>query len=188
MKGGFIIYERIINEQKKLERKINSIERKLKTFPEGKLILCADGKGKYKWFRSDGHRKEYIKKENRALAEQLAYKKHLTFQLEELIHEKRAIGFYLKHHLQGIPKSSQLISDSLEYRELLSPYFIPLDQELNNWMCAPYEKSKSHPEQLIHKTTTGEYVRSKSEAFILTYLHMNKIPFRYECAWIYTIS
>lgn len=42
-------------------------------------------------------------------------------------------------------------------------------------------QNKTYPQQLIHKTSTGEYVRSKSEAFILTYLHMNHIPFRYEC-------
>ena len=48
-------------------------------------------------------------------------------------------------------------------------------------MDAPFEKNPKYPEQLIHKSTSGNYVRSKSEAMIDTFLHMNKLPFRYEC-------
>lgn len=169
-------------EHKRLEEEINNLQRELYKLPEGKLILCANGNGSCKWFRSDGHTKKYIKRNNRELAEQLAYKKYLMLRLEELCHEKMAIEFYLRHHSQGISKSSQLISDSSEYRELLSSRFTPLDQQLNNWIHAPYEKNKKYPQQLIHKTPTGEYVRSKSEAIIYTFLYMNKIPFRYECA------
>ena len=49
-------------------------------------------------------------------------------------------------------------------------------------MNAEYEKGAPNPEQLIHKTITGEKVRSKSEAFIYTSLTTNRIPFRYEGA------
>ena len=48
-------------------------------------------------------------------------------------------------------------------------------------MDTPFEKNPKYPEQLIHKSTSGNYVRSKSEAMIDTFLHMNKLPFRYEC-------
>ena len=50
------------------------------------------------------------------------------------------------------------------------------------WMHSSYEKNTAYPEQLIHKTITGEKVRSKSEAFIYSCLIAKKIPFRYECA------
>lgn len=180
-KEAIYIYERMLQEYKRLEQKSVDIQKQLEKLPEGKLVLCSNGKSKDSWFRSDGHNKEYIKKKDRTLAEKLAYKKFLTLQLEEIKHEMRAINFYLKHHFQGIPKSSQLISDSTEFQELLSSYFTPLNQELNNWMYAPYKKNKSYAEQLIHKTCTGEYVRSKSEAFIYTCLCKKRIPFRYEC-------
>lgn len=49
-------------------------------------------------------------------------------------------------------------------------------------MQAPYEKNLQHPEHLTHKCSSGHVVRSKSEAFIDMVLHMNHIPFRYECA------
>ena len=40
----------------------------------------------------------YIPKANHLFAQQLAEKKYLSKKLEELIHEKRAIDFYLRHH------------------------------------------------------------------------------------------
>lgn len=45
----------------------------------------------------------------------------------------------------------------------------------------PYERNQYYPKQLLHKTCTGEHVRSKSKAVIYTYLYKNRIPFRYEC-------
>lgn len=74
------------------------------------------------------------------------------------------------------------ISESSEYQKLISKFFIPLDRELYQWMQEPYEKNKKYPNQLIHKTPTGEHVRSKSEVFIYSYLYKNRIPFRYESA------
>ena len=49
-------------------------------------------------------------------------------------------------------------------------------------MNAPYQKNKFHPENLIHKTRSGAYVRSKSEVLIARILSEYLIPFRYECA------
>lgn len=48
-------------------------------------------------------------------------------------------------------------------------------------MNSPYERSLQYPEKLIHKSASGNIVRSKSEALIDTLLYINKIPFRYEC-------
>lgn len=64
---------------------------------------------------------------------------------------------------------------------MLSPYFTPKSQKLAEWAQAPYQRNTKNPEHLIHKTISGEYVRSKSEVMIATVLYMNKIPFRYEC-------
>ena len=55
-------------------------------------------------------------------------------------------------------------------------------KELLKWMNSPYEHNTKYPEQLTLKTISGHTVRSKSEALIDMALHVNKIPFRYECA------
>ena len=180
--GVICIYEKMQNYHKKLEKQTTSLEKAISSLPDGKLIICHNGKGKCKYFQSDGHEKSYIKKKDIELASQLAYKKYLTERLQETKQEKRATEYYLNHHSKEIPKSIQLISESSEYQKLISEFFTPLDQELNNWMKEPYEKNKNYPNQLKYKTPTGEYVRSKSEVFIYSYLYMHKIPFRYECA------
>ena len=182
MIGVIAIYEKMQREHRRLEEEIRKIEKEIESLPDGKLIICRDGKGRCKYFQSDGHTKTYIKKKDEELAYQLAYKNYLTEYLKEIKHEKRATEYYLDHHSKEISKSIQFISESSEYQKLISKFFIPLDQELYQWMQEPYEKNKKYPNQLIHKTPTGEYVRSKSEVFIYSYLYKNRIPFRYESA------
>jgi len=178
--GGIHIYKRMQKEYQFLEEKIERLSKEIKKLPEGKLIV-AQSKNSYKWYCSDGHTKKYIKKQEKELAAALAKKKYLTLQLEEAIHEKRAIQFYLEHHVEEIPKSIQLITESEEYRNLLSTVFEVEREDLRRWMRETYEKNPHFPEKLTHKTSTGEYVRSKSEAIIHSYLTSYKIPFRYEC-------
>lgn len=49
-------------------------------------------------------------------------------------------------------------------------------------MKSPYETNHKYPELCIHKSISGNKVRSKSEALIDMLLYTHKIPFRYECA------
>ena len=176
-----MLYERISKETKRLQQQIDSLEKSLNDFPDGKLVCCHHGPY-CKWYQSDGITKTYIPKSNRALAEQLAAKKYLSGILADLSHEKTALDFYLRHHRPYSENSKQLLNEIPGYRELLSPYFKPDSQELIDWMNSPYEQNTNHPEHLLHKTDSGHLVRSKSEAIIASYLHANRIPFRYECA------
>lgn len=176
-----MLYERIYKECQRLQKQIDSLQTKLLTFPNGKLI-CSHNSNRYKWYQSDGHNKIYIPKNNRQLAEQLAAKKYFSLVLEDLTHEKKALEFYLKHHSPNIGKAERLLTKSSGYQELLSPLFSSKSQELSEWMNDSYERNTKFPEQLIHKTSSGNLVRSKSESMIDKSLYINKIPFRYECA------
>ena len=171
----------MLAESRRLELEISSLQAQVKTFPSGKLI-CTHNKKYIKWFHSDGHIQTYIPKKKRAYAEQLAIKKYLSARLDDLIHEKRAIDFYLRHHNNVPCKANQLLSDSSGFQDLLIPYFKPLSDELLFWMNSPFETNPLYSEQLIHKTISGNQVRSKSEALIDMSLYVHKIPFRYECA------
>ena len=103
-------------------------------------------------------------------------------QLKNLQHEQCAIDFYLRHHdINASQKEAELLS-APAYNELLSPFFKPLSQELDEWANASYEKLDKHSETLKHKAVSGIYVRSKSEEMIDMVLYKHKIPFRYECA------
>lgn len=162
---------------KKLDLQISHLQQQLKEFPPGKLI-CTRNQNRYKWYQSDGHNLSYIRKKNYPHAQNLAIKKYLTALLKDLSAEQLATQFYLNHY----PKTNnveQLLTHP-EFQNLLSSYFTPLSTELSNWMHSDYPTNPKYPEQLIHKSSSGIFVRSKSEAMIDTLLHTNKIPFRYE--------
>ena len=176
-----MIADKILEEYRLLQTQIKELQTHISKFPPGKLICCQGSSG-VKWYHSDGHSRVYIPKSNRALAEQLATKKYLSLTLEHLQQEKTALEFYLRHHAKQEDKAEKLLTDHPGYQELLSPYFKPKSSVLAEWMHAPYDKNMQHPENLLHKTSSGIYVRSKSEAMIALFLHTNHIPFRYECA------
>ena len=175
-----MLYEHALRESKKIEQKIKSLKKQLARLPEGKLFISRSGKYT-KWFLSDGKNQTYLPKQDRQLAEKLALKKYLLLQLKNLEQEQIAINFYLRHHnVDAIQKEDSLIN-SIEYHELLKPFFKPIAKELFEWTNSPYEQNNQYPEHLIHKAASGNYVRSKSEAMIDSVLYKNKIPYRYEC-------
>lgn len=176
-----MIYEKILKEKTRLQEHINDLQTQISALPEGKLICCHN-KNRYKWFQSDGHKKTYIPKSNQFLAEQLAYKKYLTLQLEELSQKLEALKLYLDHYPKDTTKTEQLLTGPSGYSELLSTLFTPSSLDLSIWMSADYIHNPNYPEQLIHKTISGNLVRSKSEAIIDFFLHTHGVPFRYECA------
>lgn len=150
----------------------------MKTLPHGKLICCGNS-----WYQSDGHTKTYIKKANRQLAEALAAKKYLSSLMEDLKKEKSATDMYLRHY----PKkkcADEIFASSDTLHDLLSPFFLPLSYELDNWMKSQFSKNLKHPEHLNQKVGSKEFVRSKSESMIVKVLKHNKIPYRYECQLI----
>jgi len=180
LKGGiFISYNQISSKLVQLKKEIANTQKKLSNFPEGTLI-CAQNGNSYKWYQTDGHTKTYIPKKNRKLAEQLAVKKYFSLMLEDLENEYLATQLYLQNH-SPISKAEQLLT-SPEYQNLLSSYFVPQSHELTNWMNSPYDRNPLYPEQCIHKSISGNLLRSKSESMIDMFLHIHKIPFRYECA------
>ena len=175
-----MLYDQILSEIRRLEEKLQIIHEKKSAYPAGKLICTRNGSS-IKWYRSDGHRAIYIPRKERKLAEQLAAKKYLSLLEEDLRHERYALSCYLRHRASIPNRAERLLMDP-RYTDLLSPSFIPSSQELSDWMKTEYRKNDRFPEQLLHKTSSGDRVRSKSEAIICMILHINKIPFRYECA------
>lgn len=120
--------------------------------------------------------------EQSALAEQLAQKKYLSLQLNDLLQEKQAIDLYLKHREKYPNKAEALLADKSEFQKLISAQSSVYDKEMIDWQNFPYEQNENYPQQKIYKTVTGQYVRSKSEVIISMILHKFHIPFRYECA------
>ena len=170
----------MLSESRRLDKQISHLENQLKNFPNGKLV-CTRNQNRYKWYQSDGHNCTYIPKKNHQFAEQLAVKKFLSLSLEDSIAEKRAIQYYLNHHHTDTGKAERLLTENSEFKNLLASHFTPLSQELSDWANADYPHNPKYPEQLLHKSSSNNLLRSKSEAMIDMILHTSKIPFRYEC-------
>lgn len=177
-KGGGSIYKKLEFRSKQLNKLIKETKQKLNGLPEGKLICCGN-----KCYRSDGHKKTYIKKKEKALAEKLAIKKYLSALLEDYEKEKSATDMYLRHYPKE-KKIDEIYSASDYLQNLLSPYLSPLSKELDDWAKSPYIKSNKHPEHLTIKVGPSEFVRSKSEGMIAKMLKQYQIPYRYECQLI----
>lgn len=174
-----MLYHRILKEFQIIENKIQDIKEELTRLPEGKLHCQRNGKY-CKWYVYKNSQQIYISKDKKMLAEQLAYKNYLLLMLKDLEQERKALMAYLKLHKSDTGQANELLIQNPEYRKLLSKLFKPQSEELNEWMHTSYEKNSKYPEQLIYKTYSGNYVRSKSETIIDLLLCTNKIPFRYE--------
>ena len=143
--------------------------------------MCTTNGNYFKWYLSDGHTSTYIPKKDRKEAEKLATKKYLQLLLEALYKEKRAIEAYMRKCGDNEIQAANELLSKPGYRELLACNFKLNSKELSEWMNEKYTKNPKYPEQLIYKTVSGGYVRSKSEELIDMALFVNKIPFRYEC-------
>lgn len=172
------IYQRMCLEKQRLEEQLKQLEQQLKTLPKGKLI-CKRNEKRYKWYYNKEDKQIYIPKKERKLAEGLAARKYLEHLYEDLLHEINAIEFYIRHHKDS--KAEEMLTQMSEYQELLTPYFKVLAEELCEWQNSPYDHCMKYPEQLKHKTASGNIVRSKSEMLIDLALYKHRIPFRYEC-------
>lgn len=162
-----------------INEEIEDIQKKLETYPPGKLMVSND-RGKYKLYVKQEEKIKYLPKSQYFLAEEMAAKKYLSIQLKNLLQEKRAIRFYLKHHVKESDAATQLLCCP-PYQELLSSFFQISSLEMQKWVTADYERNSSYPENLIHKSISGNILRSKSEAIIDMELYTQKIPYRYEC-------
>lgn len=180
MEEYIMMYHQLLKEQQKIQAEIINLQKTLASYPKGKLICCHQ-KNHYKWYQRDEHGKTYIPKSNRILAEKLAAKKLAHHSLAKLTAEHQAITAYLNTYNSYIKKAEPSPLEHPGYQELLSTFFKPVSAELYEWASSPFESNPRNPDNLIHKTDTGIYVRSKSEAMIVHFLYINKIPFRYEC-------
>ena len=167
------------HQKEKLQIEINQIEKQLQASPEGLLMCYKNGKSN-KWYHetitTEGKRKRtYIPIKDEEFAKKLALKTYYNHALIEKKNELDNIEKFLKH-------TKPIVSD--KFLDSSSGYYSLLKEQmgLDNWETAQYDKNKSHPETLTILTRKGDYVRSKSEAFIADTLYELHIPYKYECA------
>lgn len=169
------------NERKNLEKAIAQDQKFLLTTPPGSLIVKKHGTC-CGWIHTNATNKKkntYIKKTNRALAENLAAKGYVTSRLKDEKDELKAISLYLKNCPFDANRNRYLDKDE-EYLQLLKPFIDSKDAIVIDWQNKKYIGTVPHPEQLKYKTQAGYKVRSKSEQIIVALLVKYGIPHKYE--------
>lgn len=158
------------------------IENILSIQPKGYLKINKNGNS-CKWFKCLDGKRIYISKKEKEKAAELAYKMYLQACLADLKKELSAIKSYKKQYPADQLEKDKLLSSS-EFVSLLKGNFEPISESLRNWSSEEYKQNTNHPENLMHRSITGKYLRSKSEVLIDTFLCQFQIPHRYECELI----
>lgn len=149
--------------------------------PVGEL-LCIKNGNYIKWYKSDGSTPIYIPKSNRDYAEALAWRKYYQLQIERKTKELQLLEKYLTNYEKINIAPDLLFENSSCYKELLTQKYKSHTNDPNRWAFEEYEHNSRYQENLIHKSISGHFVRSKSEVIIANSLLISNVPYRYECA------
>lgn len=177
-KEDTIIKELLLDRLKLIENELINLKKDYSNQPPGKLICVNNGKYT-KWYNSHDGITEYIPKGTPNIAKTLAYKKFILAKINDLEKESRAIKSYLRILGDNSNKAEKLINNPAFQQLITKPQYC-FSEQLNEWLASDYRKCTKHPEHLIHKSTGGAKLRSKSEANIHSALCLHNIPFRYE--------
>ena len=175
-----MIFQGLQNRYDYITAKLTEVERELPHLPPGRLI-CGFYKGHPKYYLSSDKVRTYLSSKDATLIQQLSYKKYLLALQKDLLAEKKALSPYIEYQRNLTCQSEKLLYSNSQFPSLLSPYIMPVSTTARQWMEAPFESNPNYHEHLIYKTNAGIYVRSKSEALIVSLLVQYQIPFRYEC-------
>ena len=163
-----------------MSQELISIQEQINSLPDG-YLSCVKNGNYYRWYNHIDNKIQNISKRNIDLLKAMATKKYLSEQFNEKLKEKQALELYLNNFNPDNCPSSHLLDDDSHFKPLLSSMFTPNSEIQAQWCAKSYEQNPYMPEKKIHRSTSGNLVRSKSEALIDMALFNNKIPFRYEC-------
>ena len=125
----------------------------------------------------------YIGKENNEIISLIKEAHFLKMSVSEL---SREIKLLEKVLCKSRNVDYETINKSLNkvYRSASLPFPLPSSERSMKWKQAMEDYKKSFsifmPDELIHKTQDGQYVRSKGEALIYNYLLFSGVTFIYE--------
>lgn len=168
-----------LNELNELIKHANDY---VKTAPEGALRIAKNHNTEQYYILKNSKETygQYISKKNKELICGLAQKNYVEKVLNEAIMERDSIQQLINiYDPKGLEK---IYADlSLKRRHIVTPYILPEEQFVRQWMNVTYDRKEIDVEegsQII--TERGEIVRSKSEKILADKLYMMGIPYHYE--------
>lgn len=156
------------------------MEKRKGRLPEGALSVCSRGDRKYYYQKiyADGEKTSIL----------LDSKKPAHRKIIKELMEKKIIFHgvpILRKNIEALEKCQSTIRPyhpgNFKYGVFLgSEYYLEDDTCIKEWEAKPDQQNKYRPEELVHGTKRGIYVRSKSEALIADILYDLGIRVKYE--------
>ena len=188
--------------QKRLEEiaaQCNSLEKSLRSLPEGKLRVSSS-RNKARFYQvkeNENSQGRYLRRSEQDLATKLAQKDYDTYVLELLRKEEKALSkasHFYENAVQRITAKGKVPgeyffsgpeelvwSNTMEARRnLIKPAVLDTEEFVQKWMSEQYEKKEFRNDDVEYYTRSGIRVRSKTELIIADMLEARGIPFYYE--------
>lgn len=175
--------EALEQREKEIQSTVKKLEKRMATAPEGSLRIKEDRNGIQYYHRTNNKdtNGKYISKKDMPRIIRLAQKDYDKKALQELKKEMSWIHKMLKMYCPET-LNSIFFSFHKNRQSLMEPVTLENKEYARRWLDEKYlPLDMDFPEETAFLTSTGQYVRSKSEALIVNSLHDAKVPFRYEC-------
>ena len=170
----------IKNRYELLTKLIKQIEKKMKSFPEGRISVKHHQNKDYYYLVNPKSGERYLHKEDSKLATDLLQKNYLNKVL--IASRKEALA--LKRYLDNQPAviAEEVYGTLSEGRQKLIKPIMPTDEQfVREWLSIPYTPKAFEEGASIFPTMKGDRVRSKSEMITADRLLLNSVPYKYEC-------
>jgi len=170
--------------KEELEAEKLRLETEIEAAPGGMPVRYITKDGRDLWYRqykdeTGKRRRQYLPKKEEDTVAALSMKLYHSKALSDVKAKLKGINSLLYWYPEE-DSTDALFADGSPYLPYLESVRAP-KEELDAWAHADYERSTYHPEHLTHPIGDGRFVRSKSEALIVSELEAAKIPYRYEC-------
>jgi hypothetical protein len=171
---------RYLQQDLKYEKKmLVKYQNLVKGLPAGSLSVSDRGKHKYYTHVFQGKR-QYLGKPTHPTVIRVQLRHYLIKSIQIIEDNIALIEKFIDEYKYFDP--NKIIED-------LPSAYNPLPEtcyaaagvvDIAKWASAPYIKNPKHPEHLVHQTSTGVYVRSKSELLIFEALLNAGLDFHYD--------
>lgn len=178
---SFIDKKEIEKEIEQIDMQIDIAKRDVINAPDGRLrIAHKRGTEQYYLVSEDSDNLgKYISKKNADLIRSLAQKDYACKTINYMKKKKKMLESMRDMVVSfDDDKIYNKLNDSR--KKLISPYYIPDDDYIKNWLSESFETKAFEEEEPEILTERGERVRSKSEKIIADKLLMLGVPYKYE--------
>ena len=176
------ICKQVEDYYKDLYQRIIDLKKEAENAPEGFLRIRMRNGNRFYYFRTADHgsrSERYIPETDKDTVAALAEKRFIRTVLPALKQNLRAAERFLSMH-SGQEEDALAESVPIDILELAAGIYVTPEARRKEWLAQTWEERPDFETRPQFRTLRGEYVRSKSEAFIADALLRHDLPYLYE--------